>query len=103
MPVNPFGNVAPSNARKELYQSGRQSRRQQRNGSENVSCSRSRSYTTLSAAAFSMSGVLPWQLPAGEIGVAFGAEWRLHRDGQKDIDAWAQVGLYTVGQLRPGV
>ena len=31
------------------------------------------------AAAFSMSGVLPWQLPAGEIGVAYGAEWRLDR------------------------
>jgi hypothetical protein len=27
------------------------------------------------AGAFSLQGVLPWKLPAGDVGVAFGGEW----------------------------
>jgi outer membrane receptor protein involved in Fe transport len=51
------------------------------------------------AAAFSMSGVLPWQLPAGEIGVAYGAEWRIDRHGQYGIDPRSQAGLYPSGNF----
>jgi outer membrane receptor protein involved in Fe transport len=98
VPVNPFGNTEPSNALKNYIRPGLNPSASSANGlpksQETVT-----TYTTLSAAAFSMSGVLPWQLPAGEIGVAFGAEWRLHRDGQKDIDGWAQAGLYSSGNF----
>ena len=40
--------------------------------------------------AFSLQGVLPWKLPAGDIGVAFGGEWRLERQGQYNIDGPSQ-------------
>jgi len=51
------------------------------------------------AAAFTMSGVLPWALPAGEIGAAFGAEWRLERHGQYKIDARSQSSMYASGNF----
>ena len=69
--VNPFGNVAPSNAARSYIKPGSSP-----GGSlagPDAQLQQVTSYTTLSAGSFSMSGVLPWQLPAGEIGVAFGA------------------------------
>jgi len=51
------------------------------------------------AAAFTMSGVLPWAMPVGEIGVAFGGEWRLERHGQYKIDARSQLGMYPSGNF----
>jgi outer membrane receptor protein involved in Fe transport len=50
-----------------------------------------------SSAAFSMSGVLPWVLPAGEIGAAFGGEWRIDRHGQYKIDNRSLAGMYASG------
>ena len=96
VPVNPFGNAEPSNAFRNYVRPGLSPYGLDASGQPRQ-MQHVTSYTTMSAAAFSMSGVLPWVLPAGEIGVAFGGEWRLHRDGQKDIDPWAQVGLYTSG------
>jgi len=40
--------------------------------------------------AISLQGVLPWKLPAGDIGVAFGGEWRLERQGQYNTDGYSQ-------------
>ncbi len=40
--------------------------------------------------AFSLQGVLPWKLPAGDVGVAFGGEWRLERQGEYNIDGRSQ-------------
>ena len=40
--------------------------------------------------AVSLQGVLPWKLPAGDIGVAFGGEWRLERQGEYNIDGRSQ-------------
>ncbi len=51
------------------------------------------------SAAFSMSGVLPWTLPAGEIGVAFGGEWRIDRHGQYKIDPRSTIGMYPSGNF----
>ena len=51
------------------------------------------------AGALTMSGVLPWALPAGEIGVAYGAEWRLERHGQYNIDGRSQTGMYPSGNF----
>jgi len=51
--------------------------------------------------AASINGVLPWKLPAGDIGVAFGAEWRLERQGEYNIDGRSQspggVSVYPSG------
>ena len=41
--------------------------------------------------AFSLQGVLPWKLPAGDVGVAFGGEWRLERQGQYNTDGYSQA------------
>jgi outer membrane receptor protein involved in Fe transport len=51
------------------------------------------------AGSFSMNGVLPWQMPAGEIGVALGGEWRLERQGQYKVDPRSQIGLYPSGNF----
>jgi outer membrane receptor protein involved in Fe transport len=97
-PINPFGNTAPSNAAKNYIRPGLNPNGNLLGGLPRME-EQVTTYTTMSAAAFSMSGVLPWVLPAGEIGVAFGGEWRLHRDGQKNIDPWATAGLYSSGNF----
>ncbi|MBV9550158.1 MAG: TonB-dependent receptor [Alphaproteobacteria bacterium] len=51
------------------------------------------------AGAFSLQGVLPWKLPAGDVGVAFGAEWRLERQGQYNIDPRSQLNSYPSGNM----
>lgn len=51
------------------------------------------------SAAFSMAGVLPWTLSAGEIGVAYGAEWRIDRHGQYKIDPRSTIGMYPSGNF----
>jgi outer membrane receptor protein involved in Fe transport len=48
--------------------------------------------------AATMQGVLPWQLPAGEVGVSFGAEWRLDQSGQYLFDPRA-IGSYPSGNF----
>lgn len=51
------------------------------------------------AGAFSLQGVLPWKLPAGDIGVAFGGEWRLERQGEYNIDPRSQLNMYPSGNM----
>jgi outer membrane receptor protein involved in Fe transport len=51
------------------------------------------------AGEVAMQGVLPWQLPAGEVAVAFGADWRLERQGEYDIDTRAINGMYPSGNF----
>ncbi|MBV9548926.1 MAG: TonB-dependent receptor [Alphaproteobacteria bacterium] len=51
------------------------------------------------AGAFSLQGVLPWKLPAGDVGVAFGAEWRLERQGQYNVDPRSQLNMYSSGNF----
>jgi len=51
------------------------------------------------AAALSMNGVLPWALPAGEIGVAFGGEYRLEQGFQFSPDIRAQNTGWGVGNV----
>jgi len=47
-----------------------------------------------------MNGVLPWQLPAGEIAVAFGAEWRLEQSSQTSYDNRSKAGgMYPSGNF----
>ncbi len=47
----------------------------------------------------SMQGVLPWQLPAGEVGVSFGAEWRLEQSGQFIMDNRSNAAMYPSGNF----
>ena len=51
------------------------------------------------AGAFSLQGVLPWKLPAGDVGVAFGGEWRLERQGEYNIDPRSQLNSYPSGNM----
>jgi len=51
------------------------------------------------AGEFSLSGVLPWKLPAGDVGVSIGADWRLERQGQYNIDARSQLNMYPSGNM----
>ncbi|HUO02451.1 MAG TPA: TonB-dependent receptor plug domain-containing protein, partial [Rhizomicrobium sp.] len=48
--------------------------------------------------AGSMQGVLPWSLPAGQISVAFGAEYR-KEGGRTTADPGAVARLYSVGNF----
>lgn len=49
-------------------------------------------------ASASMQGELPWQLPAGPLAVAFGAEYR-KEDGRTTVDPGAQARAYSVGNF----
>jgi len=51
------------------------------------------------AGEFSLQGVLPWKLPAGDVGAAIGGGWRLERQGQYDIDARSQLNMYPSGNM----
>ena len=97
-PFNPFGDNPVSNAARNYISPGQNPYGTELSGVPKVT-EHVTAYLNLSAGAFSMSGVLPWQLPAGEIGVAFGGEWRLSRDGQKDINPHAGAGLYSSGNF----
>ncbi len=49
--------------------------------------------------ALSLQGILPWKLPAGDVGVALGGEWRLERQGQYGIDPRSQLNMYPSGNF----
>ena len=51
------------------------------------------------AAEFTLQGVLPWKLPAGDVGAAIGGGWRLERQGQYNIDARSQLNMYPSGNM----
>jgi hypothetical protein len=53
------------------------------------------------AAAASVNGILPWNLGAGDIGVAAGAEYRLEQAGQYNTDIRTQNTGYGVGNVTP--
>ena len=52
------------------------------------------------AAALTLTGVLPWQMPAGEIGVAFGGEYRLEQAFQITPDIRARNTGWGVGNVQ---
>jgi outer membrane receptor protein involved in Fe transport len=92
-PFNPFGEGEMTNATRNYINPGLNPAKNP--GQTETVLARS----TQVAGAFSMNGVLPWQLPAGEIGVALGAEWRMERSGQYNIDPRAQIGAYSSGNF----
>ncbi|HJR55724.1 MAG TPA: TonB-dependent receptor [Rhizomicrobium sp.] len=47
-----------------------------------------------------LNGVLPWQLPAGEILVATGFDYRLEHGGQYDAPAFSGRGIMVAGNWR---
>ncbi|MEO8301771.1 MAG: TonB-dependent receptor, partial [Rhizomicrobium sp.] len=49
----------------------------------------------------SMQGVLPWQLPAGPVAVAFGAEYRHEQGGVTQADARGLTGQWAAGNFLP--
>jgi outer membrane receptor protein involved in Fe transport len=51
--------------------------------------------------AFSVNGILPWQLDAGEIAVAAGGEYRLEQAGQYNTDIRTQNRGYGAGNVVP--
>jgi len=94
VPFNPFGTGEVSNAARNYINPGLSPERVNGVGSNSVIAKMQQE-----AAAFSMSGVLPWVLPAGEIGAAFGAEWRLERHGQYEISPYSYAGMYPSGNF----
>ena len=49
----------------------------------------------------SMQGVLPWQLPAGSVAVAFGAEYRHEQGGVIEANALGATGQWGAGNFVP--
>jgi iron complex outermembrane receptor protein len=49
----------------------------------------------------SIQGVLPWGLPAGQIAVASGGEYRHEQGNQRQIDPANFLGTYAAGNFRP--
>jgi iron complex outermembrane receptor protein len=93
-PFNPFGNGEVSNAARNYMNPGLNPSKNGGVGLNSVIAQMQQE-----AAAFTMSGVLPWQLPAGEIGAAFGAEWRLERHGQYKISPYSAGQMYPSGNF----
>ena len=93
VPFNPFGDGNVTNATRNYVVPGLNPDKNP--GSVNTVVAQ----MAQSAAAFTMSGVLPWALPAGEIGAALGAEWRIDRHGQYKIDARSQSSMYSSGNF----
>ncbi len=58
-------------------------------------------HTNQVSAAFNVNGVLPWKLPAGDVGVALGAEYRLEQAGQFDVDPHSAAAAYQAGNFAP--
>jgi iron complex outermembrane receptor protein len=52
-------------------------------------------------ASGSMQGVLPWQLPAGPVAVAFGAEYRHEQGGVIQANALGATGQWAAGNFVP--
>jgi outer membrane receptor protein involved in Fe transport len=92
IPFNPFGEGEISNGARNYINPGLNP---QKTGIQDTIIAQMQQ----SSAAFTMSGVLPWALPAGEIGVAYGAEWRIDRHGQYQIDGRSQTGMYPSGNF----
>jgi outer membrane receptor protein involved in Fe transport len=51
--------------------------------------------------AAALNGVMPWHLPAGDIGIATGFEYRLEQAGQYNTDIRTQNTGYGVGNVTP--
>jgi hypothetical protein len=83
VPFNPFGNGEASAATMQYVAPGKFNIPGPGNGTGLFRMQQA-------SGAFSLQGVLPWKLPAGDIGVAFGGEWRLERQGAYDIDQYSQ-------------
>jgi iron complex outermembrane receptor protein len=91
-PLDPFGYNNVSNAARLFIEPGLNVAK---TGIQNSTITQ----LSQSAGALSLSGVLPWALPAGEIGVAFGGEWRLEQGRQSTPDIRAQNAGWGVGNI----
>ncbi len=58
-------------------------------------------HTNQVTAALNLNGVLPWKLPAGDVGVAVGGEYRLEQAGQFDVDPRSANSGYQAGNFKP--
>ena len=92
-PINPFGDGKISNAARNYINPGLNPTKNP--GQVETVLARNSNVTS----ALTVNGVLPWVLPAGEIGVAFGAEYRMDRSGQYEIDKRAMIGMYSSGNF----
>ncbi len=58
-------------------------------------------HTNQVTAALNLNGVLPWKLPAGDVGVALGGEYRLEQAGQFNVDPRSAIAGYQAGNFMP--
>jgi len=91
-PMDPFGYNNISNAAMQFIKPGLNP---EKTGILNSTITQ----LSQTAAALSLNGVLPWSLPAGEIGVAFGGEYRLEQGFQFSPDIRAQNTGWGVGNV----
>ena len=91
-PLDIFGQGVASDAALNYIQPGR--------GGNLAVMDQSHYHLQQEVVAASMQGTLPWELPAGKVAVAFGAEYRMEQ--QRDIDdpiASGCLGRLGFGQL----
>ena len=81
-PLNIFGQGVASDAALNYIQPGR--------GGNLAVSDQSHYHLQQEVVAASMQGTLPWELPAGKVAVAFGAEYRMEQ--QRDIDDPMHLG-----------
>ncbi len=93
-PMDPFGYQNISNAARNFIEPGL-------NPNKTGILSSVFSKNAQTAGALSLQGVLPWALPAGEIGVAFGGEWRMEQGQQFSSDIRANNSGWGVGNVAP--
>jgi outer membrane receptor protein involved in Fe transport len=91
-PLDPFGYRNVSNAARLFIEPGL-------NPAKTGILNSTLTQLTQTAGALSLTGVLPWQVPAGEIGIAFGGEWRLESAFQITPDIRAQNTGWGVGNV----
>jgi outer membrane receptor protein involved in Fe transport len=91
-PMDPFGYKNISNAANQFVRPGLNP---EKTGILNSTLTQ----LSQTAAALTLNGVLPWHLPAGEIGVAFGGEYRLEQAFQFSPDVRAQNTGWGVGNV----
>ncbi|MBV9549941.1 MAG: TonB-dependent receptor, partial [Alphaproteobacteria bacterium] len=92
-PMNPFGYLNISNAAINYIEPGL--------NPTNGILNRNLFLIGQTSAAATLNGVLPWHLPAGDIGVATGFEYRLEQAGQFNTDIRTQNTGYGVGNVVP--
>ncbi len=91
VPFDPFGTGAASNATRLYVNPGLNGT----SGELDVALVR----MTQVEGSVEVQGVLPWRLPAGDVAISLGAEWRLEQSGQLVENNRAKVGMYPSGNF----